>query len=157
MFEQNGIRMGVYPASPSSWLFIVIAIMGSIYARVDPSMGMINSIKKVLPARFVCQHYNSVMSYGNDQIRQKLYQCKSPFVPKQHETNLIKIKYTFHSYTMIRVEELYGVTILDTWILSKKDLYKSVWGFFSGFLVSLLKYFNLYYDTCNFSCYTFKK
>lgn len=54
MFEQNGIRMGVYPASPSSWLFVVIAIMSSMYARVDPSMGIINSIKKVLPARSVC-------------------------------------------------------------------------------------------------------
>ncbi|TSK38336.1 Carnitine O-palmitoyltransferase 1, liver isoform [Bagarius yarrelli] len=47
---RNGIRMGVYPASPSSWLFVVIAIMSSIYARMDPSMGMINSIKQVLPA-----------------------------------------------------------------------------------------------------------
>ncbi|KAM9481838.1 carnitine O-palmitoyltransferase 1, muscle isoform 1-T2 [Clarias gariepinus] len=47
---RNGIRMGVYPASPSSWLIVVIAIMSSIYARMDPSMGMINSIKKVLPA-----------------------------------------------------------------------------------------------------------
>ncbi|KAI5623826.1 carnitine O-palmitoyltransferase 1, muscle isoform, partial [Silurus asotus] len=47
---RNGIRMGVYPASPSSWLFVVIAIMSSMYARLDPSMGMINSIKKVLPA-----------------------------------------------------------------------------------------------------------
>nr|AFO11021.1 muscle carnitine palmitoyltransferase 1 [Tachysurus fulvidraco] len=47
---RNGIRMGVYPASPSSWLFVVIVIMSSMYARLDPSMGMINSIKKVLPA-----------------------------------------------------------------------------------------------------------
>ncbi|MCJ8733154.1 hypothetical protein PDJAM_G00219900 [Pangasius djambal] len=54
---RNGIRMGVYPASPSSWLFVVIAIMSSMYARMDPSMGMINSIKKVLPAsdRFTAQ------------------------------------------------------------------------------------------------------
>ncbi|KAB5574738.1 hypothetical protein PHYPO_G00212490 [Pangasianodon hypophthalmus] len=47
---RNGVRMGVYPASPSSWLFVVIAIMSSMYARMDPSMGMINNIRKVLPA-----------------------------------------------------------------------------------------------------------
>ncbi|XP_062860356.1 carnitine O-palmitoyltransferase 1, muscle isoform [Trichomycterus rosablanca] len=54
---KNGILTGVYPASPSSWLFVVIAIMSSMYARVDPSVGMINSIKKVLPAsdRFTAQ------------------------------------------------------------------------------------------------------
>ncbi|XP_048881407.1 carnitine O-palmitoyltransferase 1, muscle isoform [Brienomyrus brachyistius] len=46
---KNGILAGVYPASPSSWLIVVIAIMSTLYARVDPSMGMIESIKKTLP------------------------------------------------------------------------------------------------------------
>uniref|UniRef100_A0A4W4ER82 Carnitine O-palmitoyltransferase 1, muscle isoform n=1 Tax=Electrophorus electricus TaxID=8005 RepID=A0A4W4ER82_ELEEL len=49
---KNGILTGVYPASPSSWLFVVIAIMSSIYARLDPSLGMIDSIRKMLPVRF---------------------------------------------------------------------------------------------------------
>uniref|UniRef100_A0AAY4DXP9 Carnitine O-palmitoyltransferase 1, muscle isoform n=1 Tax=Denticeps clupeoides TaxID=299321 RepID=A0AAY4DXP9_9TELE len=42
---KNDILAGVYPASPSSWLFVVVAIMSSVYARIDPSMGMIDSIK----------------------------------------------------------------------------------------------------------------
>ncbi|KAG2459931.1 CPT1A palmitoyltransferase, partial [Polypterus senegalus] len=46
---KNGILTGVYPASPSSWLFVVIAIMSAMYARIDPSMGMIDGIKKNLP------------------------------------------------------------------------------------------------------------
>uniref|UniRef100_A0AAY4DUW9 Carnitine O-palmitoyltransferase 1, muscle isoform n=1 Tax=Denticeps clupeoides TaxID=299321 RepID=A0AAY4DUW9_9TELE len=46
---KNDILAGVYPASPSSWLFVVVAIMSSVYARIDPSMGMIDSIKATLP------------------------------------------------------------------------------------------------------------
>uniref|UniRef100_A0A8C9TUQ0 Carnitine O-palmitoyltransferase 1, muscle isoform n=1 Tax=Scleropages formosus TaxID=113540 RepID=A0A8C9TUQ0_SCLFO len=46
---KNGILTGVYPASPSSWLILVIAIMSTLYTRVDPSMGMIDSIKETLP------------------------------------------------------------------------------------------------------------
>ncbi|XP_010888706.1 carnitine O-palmitoyltransferase 1, muscle isoform isoform X4 [Esox lucius] len=46
---KNGILTGVYPASPSSWLFVVIAIMSTMYARIDPSMGMIDTIKRTLP------------------------------------------------------------------------------------------------------------
>uniref|UniRef100_A0AAY4DUB3 Carnitine O-palmitoyltransferase 1, muscle isoform n=1 Tax=Denticeps clupeoides TaxID=299321 RepID=A0AAY4DUB3_9TELE len=48
---KNDILAGVYPASPSSWLFVVVAIMSSVYARIDPSMGMIDSIKATLPVR----------------------------------------------------------------------------------------------------------
>lgn len=51
-FFQNSFITGVYPASPSSWLFVVIAIMGTMYARVDPSMGMIGKIKEHLPVRY---------------------------------------------------------------------------------------------------------
>ncbi|KAL4617954.1 carnitine O-palmitoyltransferase 1, liver isoform-like [Arapaima gigas] len=46
---KNGVLAGVYPASPSSWLILVIATMGTLYTRVDPSMGMIDSIKETLP------------------------------------------------------------------------------------------------------------
>uniref|UniRef100_A0A8C2K8W6 Carnitine O-palmitoyltransferase 1, muscle isoform n=1 Tax=Cyprinus carpio TaxID=7962 RepID=A0A8C2K8W6_CYPCA len=36
---KNGVLTGVYPASPSSWLIVVIAIMSTMYARIDPSRG----------------------------------------------------------------------------------------------------------------------
>uniref|UniRef100_A0A4W5LG76 Carnitine O-palmitoyltransferase 1, muscle isoform n=1 Tax=Hucho hucho TaxID=62062 RepID=A0A4W5LG76_9TELE len=45
---KNGILTGVYPASPSSWLIAVIAIMSTMYARIDPSLGMIDTIKRTL-------------------------------------------------------------------------------------------------------------
>uniref|UniRef100_A0A8C1MKJ9 Carnitine O-palmitoyltransferase 1, muscle isoform n=1 Tax=Cyprinus carpio TaxID=7962 RepID=A0A8C1MKJ9_CYPCA len=46
---KNGVLTGVYPASPSSWLIVVIAIMSTMYARIDPSRGMIDRIKTSLP------------------------------------------------------------------------------------------------------------
>ncbi|XP_030646787.1 carnitine O-palmitoyltransferase 1, muscle isoform [Chanos chanos] len=46
---KNNILAGVYPASPSSWLIVVIAIMSTMYTRVDPSLGMISTIKDTLP------------------------------------------------------------------------------------------------------------
>uniref|UniRef100_A0A8C7MVZ2 Carnitine O-palmitoyltransferase 1, muscle isoform n=1 Tax=Oncorhynchus kisutch TaxID=8019 RepID=A0A8C7MVZ2_ONCKI len=45
---KNGILTGVYPASPSSLLIVVIAIMSTIYARIDPSLGMIDTIKRTI-------------------------------------------------------------------------------------------------------------
>ncbi|XP_043939347.1 carnitine O-palmitoyltransferase 1, brain isoform isoform X2 [Protopterus annectens] len=53
---KNSIITGVYPASPSSWLFVVIAIMSTMFARVDPSMGMIEKIKEHLPASDYLSH-----------------------------------------------------------------------------------------------------
>ncbi|XP_053308148.1 carnitine O-palmitoyltransferase 1, brain isoform isoform X2 [Spea bombifrons] len=53
---RNSFVTGVYPASPSSWLFVVIAIMGTMYARVDPSMGMIGKIKEHLPVNGYLSH-----------------------------------------------------------------------------------------------------
>lgn len=47
---KNGCLTGVYPASPSSWLFVVVAVMATMYARVDPSLGMIGKIQDHLPA-----------------------------------------------------------------------------------------------------------
>lgn len=48
---QNSVITGVYPASPSSWLFVVIAILATMYTRSDPSMGLIAKIQEHLPVR----------------------------------------------------------------------------------------------------------
>uniref|UniRef100_A0A8C2JY44 Carnitine O-palmitoyltransferase 1, muscle isoform n=1 Tax=Cyprinus carpio TaxID=7962 RepID=A0A8C2JY44_CYPCA len=62
-FEQNGVLTGVYPASPSSWLIVVIAIMSTMYARIDPSMGMIDRIKTSLPvSEFMTVQTQTVLS-----------------------------------------------------------------------------------------------
>ncbi|XP_038155947.1 carnitine O-palmitoyltransferase 1, muscle isoform [Cyprinodon tularosa] len=52
---KNGILTGVYPASPSSWLIVVIAMMSSLYTRIDPSLGMIDTIKGNLPYKVYMQ------------------------------------------------------------------------------------------------------
>ncbi|XP_024920583.1 carnitine O-palmitoyltransferase 1, liver isoform isoform X2 [Cynoglossus semilaevis] len=46
---RNRLIKGVYPASPSSWLFVVIAILATMYMRSDPSMGLIAKIQQHLP------------------------------------------------------------------------------------------------------------
>ncbi|XP_058036141.1 carnitine O-palmitoyltransferase 1, brain isoform isoform X5 [Ahaetulla prasina] len=46
---RNGFVTGVYPASPSSWFFMVTAILVTQFSRLDPSMGMIDKIKEHLP------------------------------------------------------------------------------------------------------------
>ncbi|XP_018592425.1 carnitine O-palmitoyltransferase 1, liver isoform-like isoform X1 [Scleropages formosus] len=46
---KNNFITGVYPASPSSWLFVVIAILATMYTRSDPSMGLIAKIQEHLP------------------------------------------------------------------------------------------------------------
>ncbi|XP_045066684.1 carnitine O-palmitoyltransferase 1, liver isoform-like isoform X1 [Coregonus clupeaformis] len=46
---RNRVIKGVYPASPSSWLFVVIAILATMYTRSDPSMGLIAKIQEHLP------------------------------------------------------------------------------------------------------------
>lgn len=46
---RNRVIKGVYPASPSSWLFVVIAILATLYMRSDPSMGLIAKIQQHLP------------------------------------------------------------------------------------------------------------
>uniref|UniRef100_A0A8C1J5C2 carnitine O-palmitoyltransferase n=1 Tax=Cyprinus carpio TaxID=7962 RepID=A0A8C1J5C2_CYPCA len=50
---KNNVITGVYPASPSSWLFVVIAILATMYTRSDPSMGLIAKIQEHLPCRTV--------------------------------------------------------------------------------------------------------
>ncbi|XP_003964428.1 carnitine O-palmitoyltransferase 1, liver isoform [Takifugu rubripes] len=46
---RNSLIKGVYPASPSSWLFVSIAILATMYMRSDPSMGLITKIQHHLP------------------------------------------------------------------------------------------------------------
>ncbi|XP_071330826.1 carnitine O-palmitoyltransferase 1, liver isoform [Trachinotus anak] len=46
---RNRVIKGVYPASPSSWLFVAIAILAIMYMRSDPSMGLIAKIQQHLP------------------------------------------------------------------------------------------------------------
>ena len=39
-----------YPASPASWLAVLVAVVACTLARMDPSMGMIDIVKDhVLP------------------------------------------------------------------------------------------------------------
>uniref|UniRef100_A0A7N6FBW1 carnitine O-palmitoyltransferase n=1 Tax=Anabas testudineus TaxID=64144 RepID=A0A7N6FBW1_ANATE len=52
---KNSVITGVYPASPSSWLFVVIAILATMYTRSDPSMGLIAKIQEHLPVSTQCQ------------------------------------------------------------------------------------------------------
>uniref|UniRef100_A0A672GBK8 Carnitine O-palmitoyltransferase 1, muscle isoform n=1 Tax=Salarias fasciatus TaxID=181472 RepID=A0A672GBK8_SALFA len=51
---KNGVLAGVYPASPFSWLIVVIAMMSSLYTHVDPSLGMMDAIKENLPYSREC-------------------------------------------------------------------------------------------------------
>ncbi|XP_038639586.1 carnitine O-palmitoyltransferase 1, liver isoform-like isoform X2 [Scyliorhinus canicula] len=53
---KNNFVSGVYPASPSSWLFVVLTVVGTMYTRVDPSMGMIAKLKDHLPLRRYLSH-----------------------------------------------------------------------------------------------------
>ncbi|XP_028915644.1 carnitine O-palmitoyltransferase 1, liver isoform [Ornithorhynchus anatinus] len=45
---KNGIITGVYPASPTSWLVVVVGVMSTTYAQVDPSLGLIARINQTL-------------------------------------------------------------------------------------------------------------
>ncbi|TRY93200.1 hypothetical protein DNTS_006322 [Danionella cerebrum] len=46
---KNMIVKGAYPASPSSWLFVFITILATLYMQSDPSMGLIAKIREHLP------------------------------------------------------------------------------------------------------------
>lgn len=48
---QNGILRGVYPGSPTSWLVVVMATVGSNYCEMDISMGLVHCIQRYLPDR----------------------------------------------------------------------------------------------------------
>uniref|UniRef100_A0A8B9JH48 carnitine O-palmitoyltransferase n=1 Tax=Astyanax mexicanus TaxID=7994 RepID=A0A8B9JH48_ASTMX len=61
---KNNVITGVYPASPSSWLFVVIAILATMYTRSDPSMGLIAKIQEHLPASMQCQTVVSAVLFS---------------------------------------------------------------------------------------------
>ncbi|NXX74956.1 CPT1B palmitoyltransferase, partial [Urocolius indicus] len=46
---KNSFLTGVYPASPSSWMVVVVATAGSFYCHIDPSLGLIARIRHCLP------------------------------------------------------------------------------------------------------------
>ncbi|KAM4667485.1 carnitine O-palmitoyltransferase 1, liver isoform 2-T11 [Amazona ochrocephala] len=45
---QNGIITGVFPASPSSWFIVLVGVMSTMYAKIDPSLGLIAKINRTL-------------------------------------------------------------------------------------------------------------
>uniref|UniRef100_A0A8C5QH04 carnitine O-palmitoyltransferase n=1 Tax=Leptobrachium leishanense TaxID=445787 RepID=A0A8C5QH04_9ANUR len=46
---KNGILTGVFPASPSSWFVVVVGVTSaSIYAKVDPSFGLVEKVNNTL-------------------------------------------------------------------------------------------------------------
>ncbi|KAM4845377.1 carnitine O-palmitoyltransferase 1, liver isoform 1-T3 [Thomomys bottae] len=63
---KNGVLTGVFPASPSSWLVVVVGVVSSSFTRVDPSLGLITRINRTLdtaaPGRLSCQAKNVVSS-----------------------------------------------------------------------------------------------
>ncbi|XP_013863731.1 carnitine O-palmitoyltransferase 1, liver isoform isoform X2 [Austrofundulus limnaeus] len=59
---KNSVISGVYPASPSSWLFVVIAILATMYTRSDPSMGLIAKIQEHLPVSQMSMQCQAVVS-----------------------------------------------------------------------------------------------
>uniref|UniRef100_A0AAX7U5C6 carnitine O-palmitoyltransferase n=1 Tax=Astatotilapia calliptera TaxID=8154 RepID=A0AAX7U5C6_ASTCA len=61
---KNSVITGVYPASPSSWLFVVIAILATMYTRSDPSMGLIAKIQEHLPVSTQCQAVVSAVLFS---------------------------------------------------------------------------------------------
>uniref|UniRef100_A0A8C5AGG8 Carnitine O-palmitoyltransferase 1, muscle isoform n=1 Tax=Gadus morhua TaxID=8049 RepID=A0A8C5AGG8_GADMO len=60
--KRNGVLAGVYPASPSSWLIVVIAMISTLYTRVDLSLGMIDLIKENLPRGYMSVQTGKVLS-----------------------------------------------------------------------------------------------
>lgn len=46
---QNDFLTGVFPASPLSWLFLFSAIQLAWFLQLDPSLGLMEKIKELLP------------------------------------------------------------------------------------------------------------
>ncbi|NXX39603.1 CPT1B palmitoyltransferase, partial [Tricholaema leucomelas] len=60
---KNSFLTGVYPASPSSWMVVVMATAGSFYCQVDPSLGLIARIRHCLPeSRLLSAESRTVVS-----------------------------------------------------------------------------------------------
>lgn len=58
---KNNFMTGVYPASPSSWIFVVLTVVGTMYTRVDPSMGLIAMLREHIPLRRYMSHHGQSM------------------------------------------------------------------------------------------------
>ncbi|KAF3822348.1 hypothetical protein GH733_007722 [Mirounga leonina] len=59
---KNGIITGVYPASPSSWLIVVVGVMSTMYAKIDPSLGIIAKINRTLDTTCMSSQTKNVVS-----------------------------------------------------------------------------------------------
>lgn len=46
---QNDVFTGVVPASPLSWLFLFSTIQLAWFLQLDPSLGLMEKIKELLP------------------------------------------------------------------------------------------------------------
>uniref|UniRef100_A0A8C4R286 carnitine O-palmitoyltransferase n=1 Tax=Eptatretus burgeri TaxID=7764 RepID=A0A8C4R286_EPTBU len=46
---KNGLKRGLYPMHPSSWLVVTLGTLGSLHLRLDPSLGFIPRISQALP------------------------------------------------------------------------------------------------------------
>ncbi|MEQ2205215.1 hypothetical protein XENOCAPTIV_018541, partial [Xenoophorus captivus] len=68
----NRVISGVYPASPSSWLFVVIAILATMYTRSDPSMGLIAKIQEHLPVSYQGSLPNLPLPAVKDTVKRLL-------------------------------------------------------------------------------------
>ncbi|CAM5084369.1 unnamed protein product [Natator depressus] len=60
---RNSVLTGVYPATPSSWLVVVMATVSSMYCRIDLSMGLICHIRRCLPGcRYLSFQHRTLLS-----------------------------------------------------------------------------------------------
>lgn len=48
--HQNDVLTGVVPATPLSWLFLFSTIELACLLQLDPSLGLMEKIKELLPA-----------------------------------------------------------------------------------------------------------
>lgn len=68
----------MYPASPSSWLFVVIAILATMYTRSDPSMGLIAKIQQHLPLRFDLRTHTHTHMHKSEEIHSHGFTSNCP-------------------------------------------------------------------------------
>ncbi|XP_032813916.1 carnitine O-palmitoyltransferase 1, liver isoform-like [Petromyzon marinus] len=58
---KNTVLTGLYPVHPSSWMVVAVGTVGSVYLRVDPSMGLIARIRDALPNGGLISPHNKEM------------------------------------------------------------------------------------------------
>uniref|UniRef100_A0A8C2DFA9 carnitine O-palmitoyltransferase n=1 Tax=Cyprinus carpio TaxID=7962 RepID=A0A8C2DFA9_CYPCA len=78
---KNRIIKGVYPASPSSWLFVVIAILATMYMQSDPSMGLIViQMSFLFPIVGVCINSFDYYIYAFGRRFEATYSAFRPYI-----------------------------------------------------------------------------